>query len=223
MAKKTPHPLEGARSWNMMAPSYQNTKAAANWNSDNGWEFNGANSLYYETYIDLSGFEMEDLTILPMETAIQDPGLYSGGRLTTPLWVMDVVSQTRLGAETLTNMLDITNNDYNNSPGMMGQPQDFNQITMGQLRIMGNTTQVATTGQLLPPWISQSLSTFGSGAPVTVQKLWVYRFVLLEAAENSPLNIPASRILLRGMVTKESDLVYIQRLRRAYELQGALN
>ena len=25
MAKKTPHPLEGARSWNMMVPSYQNT------------------------------------------------------------------------------------------------------------------------------------------------------------------------------------------------------
>jgi hypothetical protein len=223
MAKKSPHPLEGSRSWNMMCPSYQNTKGAAAWTSDNGWKSNGANSLYYETYIDLSGFEMEDLTILPMETAVQDPGLYSGGRLTGALWVMDVVSQTRLPAETLTNMLDITNNDYNNAPAMMGQPQEFTQIIMGQLRIMGNTTQISTTGQTLPPWISQSLSTFGSGSPVTVQKLWVYRFVLLQAAENDPLNIPASRILLRGMVTKETDLVYIQRLRRAYELQGALN
>ena len=223
MAKRKPHALEGSRSWNMMCPSYTNVKGAAAWNEGNGWKANGANSLYYETYIDLSGFEREDLTILPMETAVQDPGLYSGGRLTSALWVMDVISEQRLSAATLTNMLDITNNDYNNAPGMMGQSQEFQQITMGQLRIMGPTTQVTTTGQTVPPWISQSLSTFGSGAPVTVQKLWVYRFVLLEAAATDPLNIPASRILLRGMVTKETDLVYIQRLRRAYELQGALN
>ncbi len=223
MAKKKPHPLEGSRSWNMMCPSYQNVRGAAGWNDSNGWQSNGANSLYYETYIDLSGYEMEDLTVLPLETAIQDPGLYSGGRISTALWVMDVVSQERLSAATLTNMLDITNNDYNNAPGMMGQSQEFQQITMGQLRIMGPTTQVTTTGQTFPPWISQSLSTFGSGAPVTVQKLWVYRFVLLEAAAADPLIIPASRILLRGMVTKESDLVYIQRLKRSYELQGALN
>ena len=223
MSKKAKHPLEGSRSWNMMCPSYQDTKGASLWNESNGWRSGGANSLYYETYIDLSGFEMEDLTILPMETAVQDPGLYSGGRLTGALWVMDVVSQERLPRSTLENMLNIADNDYNNAPGMMGQPQEFTNITMGQLRIMGNTAQIATTGQTLPPWISQSLSTFGSGAPVAVQKLWVYRFVLLQASENDPLNIPASRILLRGMVTKESDLVYIQRLRRSYELQGALN
>jgi len=223
MAKKKPHPLEGSRSWNMMCPSYQNLKGAAAWNEGSGWKANGANSLVYETYIDLSGYEMEDLTVLPIETAVQDPGLYSGGRLTTALWVMDVVTQERLSEATITNMLDPTNNDYNNAPGMMGQSQEFQQITMGQLRIMGPTTQVTTTGQLLPPWISQSLSTFGSGAPITVQKLWVYRFVFFEASEDDPLNIPASRILLRGMVTKESDLVYIQRLRRSYELQGALN
>jgi hypothetical protein len=223
MAKRTPHVLEGSRSWNMMIPSYQNQKGAATWPEAGGWLADGANCLYYETYIDLSGFEMEDLTILPMETAVQDPGLYSGGRLTDPLWVMDVISQERLGAATLSNMLDSTNNDYNNAPGMMGQNQEFQQITMGQLRIMGNSTQTTATAATLPPWIAQNVSTFGSGAPVTVQKLWVYRFVYLVAAATSPLNIPASRILLRGMVTKESDLVYIQRLRRSYELQGALN
>ena len=223
MPKRTPHVLEGSRSWNMMIPSYQNQKGAAAWNEANGWKANGANSLYYETYIDLSGFEREDLTIMPLQTAVQDPGLYSGGRLTEPMWVMDVISQERLPAETLTNMLDVTNNDYNNAPGMMGQSQEFQQITMGQLRIMGNSNQTTLTTATLPPWIAQNLSTFGSGAPVTVQKLWVYRFVYLVAASTDPLNIPASRLLLRGMVTKESDLVYIQRLRRSYELQCALN
>ena len=223
MAKRTPHALEGSRSWNQMIPSYQSAKGASAWTEANGWLANGSNSLFFETYIDLSGFEREDLTILPMETAVQDPGLYSGGALTDPMWVMDVVSQVRLPESTLSNMLDITNNQYNNAPGMNGQPQDFNQITMGQLRIMGNSTLTTATAAILPPWISQNLSTFGSGAPVTVQKLWVYRFVFLVAAAGKPLNIPASRILLRGMVTKETDLVYIQRLRRAYELQGAVN
>jgi hypothetical protein len=212
-------PLEGARSWNQMIPSYSNQKGAAAWNDDGGWLSQGANSLYFETYIDLAGYEREDLTLVPMEAAVQDPGLYSGGRLTDPLWVMDVISQVRLPANTITAMLTNGLNEYNNAPGMSGQTQDFNQITMGQLRIMGNSTLTTATAATLPPWITQNNSAFGSGAPVTVQRLWVYRFVYLVAAADSPLNIPASRILLRGMVTKESDLVYIQRLRRSYELQ----
>ena len=78
MPKRTPHVLEGSRSWNMMIPSYQNQKGAAAWNEANGWKANGANSLYYETYIDMSGFEREDLTIMQLQTAVQDPGLNSG-------------------------------------------------------------------------------------------------------------------------------------------------
>jgi len=211
--------LEGARSWNQMIPSYSNQKGAAAWNDDGGWLAHGSNSLYFETYIDLAGYEREDLTLVPMEAAIQDPGLYSGGRVTDPLWVMDVISQVRLPANTISTMLTAGLNEYNNAPGMSGQTQDFNQITMGQLRIMGNSTLTTATAATLPPWITQNNSSFGSGAPVTVQRLWVYRFVYLVATVGLPLNIPASRILLRGMVTKESDLVYIQRLRRSYELQ----
>jgi hypothetical protein len=221
MAKKT-HPLEGSRSWRMMAPSYFGERGAAGWPDSNGWLANGASSIMYETYIDLSGYEMEDLTLLPMEAALQDPGLYSAGRLTEPMWVMDVMSQVRLSAATLTNMLNPAINDFNNAPGMMAQDDNFNLITMGTLRIMGNSTGTTASAAALPPWIPQNVSTFGSGEPITVQKLWCYRFVFLLAAEDDPIVIPASRFLLNGVVTKESDLVYINRLRRDYELQGAV-
>lgn len=221
MAKKG-HPLEGQRSWRMMAPSYLADRGAAGWPDSNGWLSNGASSIVYETYIDLSGYEMEDLTLLPMEAALQDPGLYSGGRLTEPLWVMDVMSQVRLPASTLTDMLDQTNNNFNNAPGMMGQDDNFNLITMGTLRIMGNSTQTSAAAASAPPWISQNVSTFGSGSPVTVQKLWCYRFVFLLGEEDDPIMIPASRFLLNGLVTKEADLVYVNRLKRSYELQGAV-
>lgn len=218
-AKDALHVLEGPRNFNMMCPSYAGQKGASAWAEANGWVSGGTNSIMYETYIDLSGFEREDMTILPMEASVQDPGLYSGGTLTDAMWVMDVASQTRLSANTLENMLDLTNNDYNNAPGMMGQSQEFNAITLGQLRIMGKTTQTTTTGQALPPWISQSLSQFGSGGPIVVQKLWIYRFVYLRAASTDPLNIPASRFLMASTVIHEPDLVYIQRLRRNYELK----
>ena len=220
-AKKTKpiHTLEGPRNFTMMVPSYSAQKGASAFPELNGWLSGGADTIYYESYIDLSGFERENMTIMPMEAEVQDPGLYSGGRLTDSMWVMDVVSQTRLDAGTLQQMLDPTNNNYNNAPGMMGQDQEFQTITLGQLRIMGNSTQVSTTGQLLPPWITQNLSQFGSGGPVVVQKLWVYRFVFLTASATDPISIPASRFLLSSTVIHESDLVYTQRLRRNYELK----
>ena len=63
---------------------------------------------------------------------------------------------------------------------------------------------------------------FGSGSPCVVKKLWVYRIFYYVAADGKTLQIPASRMVLSGLVTKEKEMVYIQRLRRNYETQGSL-
>ena len=238
MAKKTPErgtrvgALTGPRTLTMMAPSYTGAWAVGGWNVTgdaatsqwgNGWQAVGTTGIYYETYMDLSGYELDDLTFFPIEAGFQDPGLYSidyTGATPPNMWVMDIMSQQRLNPSTLVNMLNPLLNGYNNAPGMMGSNVEYSEITMGNLRVMGLSTQVRSAPA---PMITQNASAFGSGDPVVVQKLWCYRFVLFETTTaGDTMKIPASRFVLVGNAQKESDLVYMQRLKNSYETQGAV-
>ena len=61
---------------------------------------------------------------------------------------------------------------------------------------------------------------FGSGNPTAVQKLWVYRIVIFlqTPVAGDKLVIPATNVILLADVFKEDELVYMQRLKRSYEL-----
>tara|TARA_Y100000401_G_C8322947_1_gene226483 strand:+ start:949 stop:1659 length:711 start_codon:yes stop_codon:yes gene_type:complete len=229
--------LEGPRTLSAMVPSYlgkygtvaggaaydgwQILGDAANKQQGNGWQAAGTTGIYYETYMDLSGYELDDMTFFPAEAGFQDPGLYNGSVATKQMWVMDIISQQRLSATTLQNMLDGTLNNYNNAPGMMGSDVMYSELTMGNLRVLGNSLQVSTSTN--QPFIVQSASPFGSGHPVVVQKLWCYRFIYYDATTlGDEMTIPASRFVLAGTAAKEKDNVYIQRLKNSYETQGSL-
>ena len=220
--------LTGIRDFNTVIPSYQGTYDGSTWSTlkdksaspvpldGNGWEANGASSIYYETYIDLSALQLDDLTLIPLECGLQDPGFYteSGGK--NPMVVLDVISQERLGGNILTNFMDQTLNQFNNAPGMGGLDVDYHMVTMGNLRILYKSAQVDQTSPLIP-FITQFSSPFGSGAPVAVEKLWCYRFIFYLADENDSMQIPASRFTLRADVIKEKPYVYINRLKNSYE------
>lgn len=235
--------LEGPRTLSMSIPSYSGAyQTVAGGGTYDGWitRGNAANkqmgegwtavpstfSLMYETYVDLSGYELDNLTFFPAEAGFQDPGLYNvltstGSAATDSLWVMDLMSQERLDKETLSKMLTDSLNEFNNAPGMMGSPVDYDLITMGNLRVMGNSLQVSAATNT--PFIVQSASAFGSGSPVVVQKLWCYRFLYYPAdAAGATMKIPASRFVLSGTAAKEKDLIYMQRLKNSYENQGSL-
>ena len=95
--------------------------------------------------------------------------------------------------------------------------EDWIQITLGNYRLMSpNTT-------LLPNLLTSiRATTFGSGEATTVQKLWIYRVItIVEGGVPVPattLEIPASRLIMPGVVMKEGDLSYMMRLKRSYEL-----
>ena len=133
--------------------------------------------------------------------------------------VMDIMSQQRLDADTLSSFMTGTLNQYNNAPGMLGTPIDYHMITMGNLRVMYKSAQVTTSSTLIP-FITQFSSPFGSGEPVVTQKLWCYRFVYYAGRASETMEIPAARMILRGEVADEKEYVYIQRLRRSYEIQA---
>lgn len=210
--------LEGERLMSKTMPNYTGTYSTSNtrWSNQNGWvggDGTAPGLLYYETYFDLEGYALDDLTLLPISATLQDPGLYQTNDTTPTLLEMNVISQERI---TPTQMLAaFTNNQALSFPETT---QDWNNITFGEWKAKLLTKEFDTSslfGDL-------EIKNFGSGSPCVVQKLWIYRMFYYIPADGKMLMVPASRMILSGLVTKEKELVYIQRLRRNYETQGSL-
>ncbi len=228
-AKRT-RAITGRREYDLAIPSYQGAHIGGVWSTQgdkaatpkplhgNGWQANGASCVFYETYFDLSALELDDLTLIPLDIGLQDPGFYTESDGTLEMVVMDIISQQRLTPDSLSSFMTPTLNEYNNAPGMGGTDIDFHMITMGNMRIMYQSNQVDTASTLIP-FITQFSAPFGSGAPVVTQKLWVYRFVYYAGKPNETMEIPASRFIMKGLITKEKKYLYIQRLKQSYELQ----
>lgn len=210
--------LTGPRTLTVDCPEYIETYTTL-FPDYKGWYNDGlTNCIAYESYIDLSGYELDDLTFVPTGGGIQDPGRYSytlatpGAPVENDFEILDIVSQERLDLTEIDADLTLLN-----VPSMMTSTNNFTQITIGQYRALVVPTTQATTLDIMQV---VNAGSFGSAEPVVVQKLWVYRIVRVNGAKSAGdiLAIPASRFIVRGTVIKEKDLVYIQRLKRNYEL-----
>jgi hypothetical protein len=204
--------LEGERMLTQMIPAYSDTRGPSYFSGENGWVASSTyDAIVYETYFDLSGYQLDDLTLFPMGAVLQDPGTYTASNPGTPLQLVDIISMERLDIdETFESVVS------NTMPGMIGTTQEFTQIMWGQYRIMLGQATFQAAGTLFLP---ASAGLFGSGAPTTVQKLWVYRFIIAQgAAEGDSLSIPASRVILSAVIAKEDDKEFLMRQKRSYEL-----
>jgi len=183
--------------------------------SMNGWVAAGNKSVIYETYFDMSGYFMKDLSFIPSVAVIQDPGMYTCSDTDAPaVIIMDIISQERLSEPKLFEA-------YSNNQAPAGPitDQDWNNITFGKHRLMLNTQQFKNTGIYT---VAQEKD-FGSGDVSTAQKLWIYRYINYgQLAASKVFTVPAARFILTGMLVHETDLVYLQRLKRTYETQGAV-
>lgn len=214
--------LTGPRSMSIDIPEYIESYTVGNlFPSYKGWYNDGlTNCIAYETYLDLSGYELDDLTLVPTGGLLQDPGRYSytpaapGAPVENDFEVLDILSQERLNLTDIDADLTLLN-----VPGMMTSTNNFSQITIGQYRALVVPTTQATALDLMQV---VNAGSFGSADPVVVQKLWVYRIVRVNGAKatGDVLGVPASRFIVNGTVIKEKDLVYMQRLKRSYELQS---
>lgn len=212
--------LTGPRQLTQMVPEYAGEMGASEFPGYKGWIASPTTTIvYYETYFDLSGYALDDLTAIPVAATLQDPGLYSSTDSKVGLQVVDVISQERLRAGRVLNDL-VTDN---NLPGMMMSANNFEQITFGNYRLfMAQATFTGAEGLAVGSvYLPADSKEFGSGDPVTVEKLWCYRFVMARGAtegQSSEITIPASRFILNVQVVDEADLVYMMRLKRSYEL-----
>jgi hypothetical protein len=214
--------LTGERTLSKDIPYYKGAYASSTgWASHNGWQTGPPGPAYqalmYETYWDLSGYELADLTLMPVTAVVQDPGAYTSDDTNTPIMiVLDIISQERLDIEDITRNIAIEN-----VPSMPTTTNDWNNITYGRYRLMMNSADFNETGT--QSWLVAKQDNFGSGSPCVVQKLYIYRYVLMKVNDGKIMTLPASRFILSALITHEKDLIYIERLRRNYQTQGSVD
>lgn len=208
--------LTGNRLMNLPVPASNIAYTDADgWTADNGWEVDSPNAtIYYENYFDLSGYELDDLTLYPVGISLQDGLPYftsNGADPSLLVYVLDIVSQERLNMSTIRTL--IANLGYPSSPE---SNYDWTQILFCQIRGFTALTNIGNTTIMQPV----SVGEMGSAEPTSVQKLWCYRVVLPGGTDwsDQTVTIPATRFVLAGNIAKEADLEYIMRQKRSYEL-----
>ncbi|AXH78892.1 MAG: hypothetical protein [Circular genetic element sp.] len=184
------------------------------WAATNGWQTLTNDAVYYESYFDLSAYELDDLTLVPTAIALQDgmPYTTTSGDPIRQLPVFDIVSQERLTVQ------EIYDNYIASAafPGSTASTEDWSQILMCNFRLMLPQADFTNIALLLPA----TGGSFGSSEPTAVQKLWYYRIAIPTADDltGSTWLIPPSRFVLGAEIIKEDDLPYMMRLKRSYEL-----
>ena len=179
----------------------------------NGWQRDTNGTIYYESFFDLSGYELDDLTTLIEMIQLQDSNAYF---LQNPfsdslVTVIDVVSEERLDPDTVSTLSAV--GEY---PGTSQSTHNFTQIKYCAVRGMVPQTDFQSAS-LLGNAFGGS---YGSAAPTTASKLWVYRILRIAGTDltGQVLAVPATRFMLAANIIKETELPYLMRLKRSYEL-----
>ena len=186
------------------------------WTNLNGWQVASGTTIFHETQIDLSGYAMDSLTFFPMSVGLQDPGIYTflpGASSTfSAIQVLDIVTSVPLSP-----LLVATAQTTGTGAGMLGSLREFETILFGTYRFFTLNTNIP-----YPNYQQLERSQrFDSGEPTAADKLYSYRIVTVVTSdldEASYVTIPAARHLIGGVMGEEADLVYMQRLKRSYEL-----
>jgi hypothetical protein len=173
--------------------------------------------IWNENYLDLSGYELDDLTLVPMDVKVQDPGvhLYSGSGHV--FCIYDLLTTERLTEAQIDEIGENNRTVRQRGPGMPDGPLDRSQIMFGLYRFFSNNTSQTGMPQLM---LNTRTVRFGSGQPTAVQKLWAYRIVIFadSPAADDTIVIPAATFVLNSQIVKEETLPYMMRLKRSYEL-----
>ena len=187
------------------------------WADTNGWTELSQTVLAHETSIDLSGYSRESLTFFPDAVGLQDPGVHTFlagvGATYTAVQILDIITSAPM------DLLEIADaqSTFNIGPGMIGSSRDAERILMGRFRFFTPNTFLT-----YPNYVQLERSqTFGSGDPTAADRLFCYRVVTLITDDLSPgsvIVVPAARQIIRGKMGEESERVYLQRLKRSYEL-----
>ena len=156
-------------------------------------------------YVDLSGYAMNDLTTFIQSVDIQksrDP-LGTNQQL---VWVYDFLTTRRITTAELSNFT------AGEIPGYLESTLDLMEMIYGEHQTLAVNANIPGT------FITTMADTLGSGNATASDRLhWTRVYVMApQAVGVATLSIYSTNLVSQAITGKEKDLVYIERLRRAY-------
>ena len=190
---------------------------------DTQWQILDQNGNFaYYTYVDTSGYNMDDLTIMFEGIGQLQSGSTSlTGVPSCRMLIVDMLTTQSLGTK-VTELLTICNNLRfgNFVPGSLVSDVDFEMVQYGRFREYVGITQGTAVQDVYAPVTDTQ---FGSLEATTADKLHVYRFIILNGffiQEILPImRIHETRFVINARIEKEADIPYLFRQKRSFELQ----
>jgi len=185
-----------------------------------GWEIltgpSGQTVTAFRNYIDLAGWTKQALTTFTQGVDIQKsrmpqitPAAPAPGPGVNYLIEIDLLTTRR--------MTDFELGDTDNPAGFHSSTADLMEV------IYGTRTTYASNTQILGSVIKLDVESWGSGNPTATDKLhWSRVYVMGNAVSGDLLIIYPANLVVQAMTVEEKDLVWMERLRRSYVLQGEI-
>jgi hypothetical protein len=177
----------------------------------------GPVSVYWvnRTYLDLSGWTREDLTMFTRGVDIQKSTMPSAGTGNAASGMVEMDVLTTRPLTDLECEIYATSIVGGGLPGFAPSTVDLMQTIYGEL------DQYAQNTTVLGTYIRVNRETFGSGVPIATDKLhWTRIYYAVGAAQGDSFVIHPTNLVMQATTAKEKDLVWMERLRRSYTLQG---
>jgi len=207
----TPHQLYKQVEGSDVDTTFEGTNLDA-MTTTNGWEGIvlgiASGAVVKRSYIDLSGWSIDDLTTFTKGVDVQKMRIPLGiGGVFPVIWEYDYITTRRIRTEELSFFPLV--------PGFLGAPAklDLMEVVYGQSRNYAENATIPGT------YVTTDTATFGSGNPVATDKLHWTRFIVFMAGAAGRLSIYPSNLVIQAVTAKEKDLVWMERLRRSYVLE----
>lgn len=186
----------------------------------NGWEVisSDANALIiaFRSYIDLAGWTRQDLTTFTQGVDIQKQSLPLAALTNTQ---SDRVHEYDFLTTRILTDAELTYTGGFSLPGFASSTCDLMEVVYGERMAYASNTQIEPVHQ----YIQVGGETFGSGNPTAMDKLhWTRLYVIHYPFDSDGIILQPANLVVQAMTVKEKDLVWMERLRRSYVLQGEL-
>jgi len=179
-----------------------------------GWEnisFNlqgvGVAAIISRNYIDLAGWTRQDLTSFFNGFDIQKSHPPLGISNCPLIYEFDFITTRRLTRAELA--------DFQSEPGFLPSTLDLMQLIYAEKQVWGQNANIPGS------FITIDRSVSGTGDPVATDKLhWTRLIVYFVGATTANILATPTNLVVAAVTAKEKDLVWMERLRRSYVLEG---
>jgi hypothetical protein len=186
----------------------------------NGWVKlgSGVNEFaVYRTYIDIVGWSKDDITAFMNGASFQEGGplLTSMGGVVPLLRIYDMVTTSYINDDQFTDNLILAGFGWS-PPGFSNSNYNLEEVIAGRCRTYSNNT--TTVANLLPTLMDQTV--WGAGDSTAADRIHITKAIYIGTSlpNSGFIYVPDSAVVIPTLLVEESDLVYLERLRRSYVL-----